>query len=79
MKQSHYDRMIFWFRMRGCKATLGEILSSGEPWGYEVRARMSEARKKGIAFVLERGKTPSENLYRMVEHKGQMRFALKEV
>lgn len=70
------ERMIHWFRMHNCSATLGEILRSGEPWSYEWRARVTEARKKGIAFVLERGKTPSENRYRMIEQQGQTEMAV---
>lgn len=73
---SHIDRMIFWFRMHKCQATLGEILSSREPWSYEWRARVTEARRKGIAFVLERGKKPSENIYRMYEQRGQTELAI---
>lgn len=76
MNLTHIDRLVYWFRMKGGRATLGEILRSGEPWAYEWRARVTEARKKGIAFVLERGKTPSENTYRMIEQKGQMDFAI---
>lgn len=73
-EMTHIDRMIYWFRMHHGQATLGEILSSREPWSYEWRARVTEARRKGIDFVLERGKKPSENLYRMCEGKGQMSF-----
>lgn len=75
MSRSH-DRMVFWFRMNNCRATLKQILERGEPWSYEFRARMAEARRRGIAFVLERGSKPSENVYRMVEQKGQMELAI---
>jgi hypothetical protein len=76
MIQTHIERMIWWFRMHDCQATLGEILRSNEPWAYEFRARMTEARKKGIAFALERGTKASDNKYRMFEQKGQMDLAI---
>ena len=43
----------------------------------EYRARMTDLRKKGYRFVLQRGKTASANLYMMLEPEpsGQMRFA----
>lgn len=66
------ERMRFWFRMHNNQATLGEILRSGEPWMHKVTARMSDARKRGIEFVCQEDpKRPSNNLYRMIEKKGQ--------
>ena len=65
---THIERMVYYFRMRGGKLTLGEILCSGEPWSYEFRARMTDARKRGIQFNFQRGTTASENLYTLVEY-----------
>lgn len=61
------EQMIAWFRAHGNKATLAEILSSGERWSYEWRARATDARKKGYVITLERGSSPSQNLYRLVD------------
>lgn len=62
------------FISHGHKLTLGQILKS--PIGYEWRARATELRKQGFTIVLERGKRPSENLYRLTPPDGnQMRFA----
>lgn len=76
MKLTHIERMVYWFRMHEGKATLAEILKSGEAWSYEFRARMTDARKKGIQFVCHRGQTPSLNEYRLVfyESNGQGRL-----
>jgi hypothetical protein len=68
--------MCEWFRIRGCRATLGEILRSGELWVHEFNARKTDARKRGIEFVLQRGSKPSENVYRMIEGKGQLDLAM---
>lgn len=71
---SHIERMVWWFKMKGHKATLGEILQSGEPWAYEFRSRMSDAKRRGVAFFscqVDR-KNPSSNLYRLTERPGQM-------
>ena len=70
-KMTRLDRMGFWFRMKGRKATLGEILSSGELWVHEFNARKAEARAKGYVFILHRGTTPSENVYTMAAEPGQ--------
>lgn len=70
---THVERMVYWFRMKGHRATLGEILKSGESWAYEFRARMTDARKKGIEFVCQQDPhVPSKNLYRLIEKHGQM-------
>lgn len=63
---THIERMIWWFQMHRGKATLGEILQSGEPWSYEFRARMTDAKKRGIHFRCQRNKPPSANLYSLV-------------
>lgn len=44
--------------------TLGQMLQ--HPWGYEVRARISELRKEGHIITYHRGKTPSEGVYVML-------------
>jgi hypothetical protein len=43
----------------------------------EYRARITELRKDGFVITCEKGKRPSENIYRMTEpdRDGQMRFA----
>lgn len=71
---THIERMVYWFRMHQGKATLGEILRSGEPWSYEFRARMTDAKKRGVAFFScqQDHKQPSMNLYRLIEKSGQM-------
>lgn len=51
------------FQRYGYKMTLGQMLKF--PWGYEVRARISELRQEGHIITYHRGKTPSEGLYIM--------------
>lgn len=70
---THVDRMVHWFRMNNHEATLDYILRSGEPWSYEFRARMTDARKRGYNFVCVKAKRPGDNLYRLIETdvKGQ--------
>jgi hypothetical protein len=63
------ELIVQWFRKRNGFATLGEILGAGEPFLYEFRARATELRKKGYVITCDRGKTPSENLYRLYEPK----------
>lgn len=76
-KMTHVDRLVHWFRSHNNRATLGEILQSGEPWCHEFNARKANARKQGYVFLFERGKTASENVYQLVtpEETGQLRFA----
>ena len=62
---THKQRIVEWFKARNGFATLGEILKSGEPWGYEWRARASEMRRAGFTITCDRGPRPSENLYRL--------------
>lgn len=69
--------MVEWFRFHGCRATLGEILKSGEAWSYEFRARMTDAKKRGIRFACQQDrKCPSNNLYRLMEQQGQQDFGI---
>lgn len=75
---THLERVIVWFEVRHGKATLGEILRSGEPWSYEWRARATDLRHKGYVITYQRGATPTENVYTVVppEENGQMRIAI---
>lgn len=62
------DRIVWWFRMHGGKATLREIIESRECWAYEARARFTECRKRGITIVCQIDRAnPSNNLYRLME------------
>lgn len=73
---THLEQMITWFKARHGFATLHEILTSGEKWSYEFRARATDLRKKGYVITCDRGKRPSENLYRIIapEANGQTRL-----
>lgn len=73
----HSDRMIEWFKFHDNKATLGEILQSGEPWAYEFRARATDLRHQGFVITCLRNKMPSDNLYTVYEPEpsGQLRMA----
>lgn len=65
---THIELMITWFKARGGKATLRDILQSDQPFSYEWRARATELRRKtAYDLVLTRGKRPSDNLYSLVE------------
>lgn len=72
---TQHEQLIDLFKRRGKRVTLGEIMKT--TLAAEYRARMSDLRKKGYVFMLERGKIASENIYTMVEPEqdGQMRFA----
>jgi hypothetical protein len=69
--------MLEWFRLHGDRATLDQILRSGERWSYEFRARLVDAKRKGYFHTCEKGKTPGENIYRLVPPDGnQMKMAI---
>lgn len=44
---THLDMIAAWFSRRGGKATLRDILNSGEPWMHEWNARKTDLRGKG--------------------------------
>lgn len=77
-KPTQVQDMIDWFQRHGYKATLGEILQSGERWSYEFRARLVDARTKyGYSHTCEKGETPAKNVYRIMPPDGnQMRLAV---
>lgn len=62
------------FQSNGWRMTLGYML--GHSWGYKCTSRFSDLRKHGYVIQLERGETPSQNVYTCVppEEKGQLRF-----
>jgi hypothetical protein len=62
---TQHQELIELFLAHGNRLTLGEILKSRV--GYEWRARASELRRQGYIFLLERGRSPSENMYSIVE------------
>jgi hypothetical protein len=70
------ESMLSWFNRRGNEATLRDILQSHEPWSYEFRARLTDAKTRlGITHTCEQRKPRSENLYRIVYPEGnQMRL-----
>lgn len=76
-KPTHVEAMLYWFMRHGYKATLGEILRSGEDWTYEFRARLVDAQTKfGYHWSCEKRTPRTENIYRiMPPDQGQMRFA----
>jgi hypothetical protein len=57
------EEMVLWFDRRGGKATLRDILQSGERWMHKCTARISDARKQGYRIECVRGQRPSDNLY----------------
>lgn len=71
---THRDDLLTLFRLHGYALTLGEILK--HPCGYECRARFTELRREGYTITCEKGKTASENVYRLMppEDSGQLRF-----
>lgn len=72
---SHRESIIEAFRRNHGRMSLGHILVY--PWGYEFRARATELRKEGYIILCQKGKTPSENMYTLIEPEetGQLRFA----
>jgi hypothetical protein len=69
------EELLDLFRRHGHALTLRQILESRV--GYEWRARATELRDLGHQITLERGRAPSDNLYRLIEPEtsGQTRFA----
>ena len=62
------DMIIDWFKARGGSATLREILTSGQPWVYEWRARATDLRHRtNYDLVLTRGRCASDNIYKLTE------------
>lgn len=59
------ESLIKMFRDKGGWLTLSEILQTS--LAAEYRARFTELRRDGYSIVLERGKRPSENIYRFTE------------
>lgn len=72
---SHREAIIEAFRRNNGRMALGHILKY--QWGYEFRARATELRKQGYTILCEKGKTPSDNMYTLIEpeESGQLRFA----
>lgn len=70
------NEIIEAFRANGWKMTLGHILQ--HPWGYTARNRFAELRARGYVITLDRGETPSQNVYRMMppDETGQLRMAI---
>lgn len=68
------DQLVNFFERNGGTLTLGQILQT--TLAAEYRARISELRGRGFTITCEKGKTPSENRYRMIapEADGQMRW-----
>ena len=64
---THLEMLVNWFKRNHYQATLHQIITCGEPWSYEFRARATDLRKKGSAIDCVRGKRPSENLYTLRE------------
>lgn len=69
------EKLLSLFRANGNRLTLAEILNT--TLAAEYRARITELRHSGHVVILERGKTPSENVYRLFEsdQNGQLRLA----
>jgi hypothetical protein len=68
------EQLIDLFRRHGRVLRLGQILQT--TLAAEYRARISELRQRGFVITCEKGKQPSDNVYRMIEPErdGQMRF-----
>lgn len=71
------ETLLKMFRDKNGWLTLSEILNT--QLAAEYRARMTDLRHDGFVIAFERGKRPSENVYRLVETKvetdGQVAFA----
>ncbi len=69
------ESMLKMFKECGNRLTLNEIMQTN--LACEYRARLSDLRRDGWTITCERGKTPSENLYTLVETKmGQLMLSL---
>ena len=62
---SQHEAILEFFRSRGGKARLGEILQ--HPFGYEFRARASELRQQGYKIECIKADKASDNLYCLTE------------
>jgi len=72
---SQKEDLLNLFRRNGNKLSLCQILNT--TLAAEYRARMSEARRDGMTITFKRGKTPSDNEYRLYEPEknGQLTLA----
>lgn len=61
------EKILQFFRNHGNRATLGQFLSDPSGIGYKCTSRFSELRNDGYGVICEKGKTASENLYRLIE------------
>lgn len=62
---SQKERILLELRRQGGAMSLGHALQF--PWGYKLTSRISDLRKEGHKIVCEKGKRPSENVYRLLE------------
>lgn len=71
------QRILDFFRKHGNTVTLGQFLSDPSGMGYKCTSRFSDLRKDGYAIICEKGKTATDNVYRLIEfdQTGQGRFA----
>lgn len=68
------EQLLDLFRKYGGTVTLGQIMQT--TLAAEYRARMTDLRHQGYVIAFERGKTPSENKYFLIEKddNGQLRM-----
>lgn len=69
------QRILYLFSENNNVLTLGQLLQY--PFGYKATSRFSDLRKEGYVITCEKGRTPSQNVYRLVapEANGQLRLA----
>ena len=75
------EQLLTLFRQNGNRLTLGQILNT--TLAAEYRARMTDLRHEDYTITCTKGKTPSQNLYQLiepirfeVEENGQYRMAI---
>lgn len=66
------EQLLYLFKDHGNQLTLSQILNTS--LAAEYRARMTDLRHAGYKITFERGKTPSENLYTLIEQRPQPIF-----
>jgi hypothetical protein len=65
---THVEMLVKWFAARSNVATLREIMHSDEPWSYEFRARLCDARDQQLINGWECDQSRAKATGRKTDH-----------
>ena len=64
------EEILDFLRGQGGVATLGQLIEKGRySFSHELRARISDLRRKGFRIICEKGDIPSHNKYSLLEER----------